>query len=111
MWLFINEVGFLSVIEREGQPDQLVVRARDAADLQRLKKLYLPTLSATETTLDRDYGWRAVCTKEGFGAAVAAAVMDVRYFNFKASTEKTLGRFRARVYHAVWSALLRLQRP
>ncbi len=111
MWIFISNVGFLSAIEREGHSDQLVVRARDAADLVRLKRLYLPMLGAIESTPRRDYCSRATSSKKAFAAAVSAAVLDVQYFNFKSETARVLGRFREAVYHDVWAALLRLQRP
>lgn len=111
MWIFISNVGFLSVIEREGHADQFVVRARDAADLVRLKKLYLPTLGAIESTPRRDYCARATSSKKAFATAVSAVVSDIQYFNFKTETARVLGRAREAAYHDVWAALLRLQNP
>lgn len=111
MWIFIAKAGFFSVVRQQGHPDQLVVRARDAADLGRLKKLYLPRLGAVEHTPRRDYSARATCSKKAFAEAVSAAVDDVGYFNFKSESGRVLGKFREGVYHDVWAALLRLQQP
>lgn len=110
MWVFINGAGYFSVIEREGHPDQLIVRARDAADLERLKGLYLPTLGTIQHTPRRDYAARATSTKTAFATALGKAVLDIRYFNFKAATATALGRERESIYHGVWRALLPLQR-
>jgi hypothetical protein len=110
MWIFLARAGFYSVIQCGGFADQLVVRARDRQDLVRLKKLYLPTLGAIENTPERDYGYRSTCTKKAFAAALAKAVEAIDFPNFKAETQKALGTEREMAYHAVWAALLRLQR-
>lgn len=109
MWIFVARAGFFSVVQREGHPDQLVVRARDADDLRRLKKLYLPSLGETVRLKGRDYPVRAYAAKKAFSAALALAVEDVSYFNFKAETARTLGTLREVVYSDVWQVLLRLQ--
>jgi hypothetical protein len=49
MWLFTT-FGFFSVVQKS-HSDGLTVRARDAADLDRLRAEYLPELSATVTPL------------------------------------------------------------
>lgn len=109
MWIFLARAGYFSVVVRDGHPDQLVVRARDAEDLRRLKKLYLPTLGETLRLKGRDYPARAYATKKAFSAALTAAVRDIDFSNFKAETARALGPEREAVYHEVWRVLLGLQ--
>lgn len=111
MWIFLARAGYFSVVVRDGHHDQLVVRARDADDLKRLKKLYLPTLGETIRLKNRDYPARAYATKKGFSAALALAVEDIDFGNFKEETARVLGVPREAVYHEVWRVLLRLSRP
>lgn len=109
MWIFLAHAGYFSVVQREGHGDQLVVRARDAADLARLRRLYLPTLGETLRLKNRDYPARAYTTKKEFAAALVLAVEAISFDNFKAETARALGPRRAGVYHEVWRALLPLQ--
>lgn len=111
MWLFLARAGYFSVVQHDGHPDQLVVRARDADDLKRFKNLYLPTLGETIRLKNRDYPVRAHTTKQAFSAALALAIEDLSYFNFKAETARALGAQREAVYNDIWGILRRgLQR-
>ncbi|MCA3014820.1 MAG: hypothetical protein INH41_20745 [Myxococcaceae bacterium] len=109
MWIFLAHAGFFSVVQRDGHPDQLVVRARDADDLKRLKKLYLPTLGETIRLKGRDYPVRAYTTKEAFSSALALAVKAIEFTNFKAETARAIGAERAATYHEVWAILHHLE--
>lgn len=109
MWIFLARAGYFSVVVRDGHPDQLVVRARDADDLKRLKKFYLPTLGETIRLKGRDYPARAYATKKAFSAALALAVEDIDFRNFKAETARAMGADREAIYHEVWRALLGLE--
>jgi len=109
MWIFIAHAGFFSVVQRDGHPDQLVVRARDADDLKRLKKLYLPTLGETIRLKGRDYPARAHATKKAFSAALSLAVNDIDFTNFKAETARAIGAEREATYHEVWAILHQLE--
>lgn len=111
MWSFIPKCGFLSVVQHDGRADQVVVRARVADDLVRLKALFVPKLGAIEATPQRDYGWRADCSKAAFARALAKAAADIDYFNVKAETARRLGRAREAVCHEVWATLLQLRSP
>jgi hypothetical protein len=111
VWLFVARAGYFSAVERDGHPDQLVVRARDGDDLLRLRKLYLPELGEILNLEGTDYPVRAHTTKKAFSAALAKAVEEITFANFKAETERTLGKTRAAIYGEVWRVLLRLTRP
>lgn len=111
MWVFVARAGYFSAVERDGHSDQLVVRARDREDLVRLRKLYLPELGEILDLEGTDYPVRAYTTKRAFSAALAKAVEDITFSNFKAESERTLGKTRASIYGEVWRVLLRLSRP
>jgi hypothetical protein len=53
MWLLIPE-GFHSIVQKAGDAE-LCVRARDAGDLDRLRKTYMPELGLTTETPAPDY--------------------------------------------------------
>lgn len=96
--------GCFSVVQKPGTVD-LTVRARVAADLDALRARYLPGLSPTQRTPDRDYAYRATVSHAELGAAMARIVEDVTYGNFKAEVMRTQGCAREQVYAEVWSVL------
>ena len=57
MWLFTT-FGFFSIVQKPGQR-HLCIRARSAADLDRLRARYLPALGPIETGTGTDYPHRA----------------------------------------------------
>lgn len=105
MWIFLARAGYFSVVVREGHPDQLVVRARDADDLRRLKQFYLPSLGTTLRLKGRDYPARAFTSKKAFSEALALAVEEIAFQNFKSETARAIGPEREAVYHDVWRVL------
>ncbi len=110
MWLITTD-GFYSVVDKTpgGVGDELTVRARCAADLDRLRER-LPALSETRTGAGTDYPHRASVPKERFAAAVAAIATDIDYSNFKNEVAVRRGRRHAHVLADVWHALLQLER-
>lgn len=105
-WIFAK-TGFYSVVEaRDGQ---LKVRARAAADLDRLREAYLPELSPTEHTPHRDYAFRAYASKDEFAAAMARIGLDISYGNFKQDVLERRGPEREGIYLRVWSVMRELQ--
>lgn len=111
MWI-ISEFGFFSVVEKPGDREagMLTVRARVKADLEALRKTCLPTLGPISTSRTNDYRFRAQATRSDVAAAMARAVQNIGYDNFKSRVTKTQGAPRAEVYGLVWEDLLGLQR-
>lgn len=108
MWL-ITTLGFYSIVSKPGDADVdvLTVRARSAADLDRLRERYLPELGPTEAHTGTDYPYRARAPKAAVARAASAAVGDIDYVNFKSRVAKT-DPAREKLYAAVWSVLHRI---
>ena len=100
MWLFTPS-GFYSVVQKRGD-QHLTVRARDAADLDRLRAQYLPSLSATLATPRNDYPFRANATHKNFAAALGRIAKDIDYDNFKDAVASRCGDRRAAIFSEVW---------
>ncbi len=107
MWLFTT-IGFFSVVQKPGEA-QLTVRARVAADLDRLRERYLPTMSATVANAGTDYPFRARVSRKAFSEAMARMGEDIDYANFKNEVAKVSGKGRAGIYSGVWTRLLALE--
>ncbi len=110
MWLFTTS-GFYSIVEKpwDRLAGTLTVRARVAADLDRLRSGILPALGPTVHDPAADYRFRAQAPREAVALAVAQAVQDLDYDNFKSAVGKVQGHARAGVYHEVWASALKLQ--
>jgi hypothetical protein len=108
MWLFYPKAGFFSIVQKSGDAD-LTVRARVAADLDRLRELYLPTLSPTIAHAGTDYPFRAKASRATFSAAMAKLAEAIDYSNFKNEVAKVGGKKRAAIYSGVWQHLLALE--
>jgi hypothetical protein len=106
MWLLIPE-GFYSVFQKPGDAD-LSVRARVAADLDRLRSTYLPTLSPTIETPGGDYRYRAWIGREALATGMAEIARHLDYSNFKNEVAR-LDPDRADTYSHVWGELGQLQ--
>ena len=105
MWLF-TPFGFYSVV-RDRTGKKLMIRTRIRADLDRLRKLYLPSLSATKDTPLADYPHRAFASPKAFGAALRAFAQDIDYRNFKDEVERVLGLARELQCHTVHGVMSR----
>ena len=99
--------GFYSIVQKGGETD-LCVRTRVAADLDRLREGYLPTLTESVETPGGDYRYRAWATHEAVAEALAAIARDLSYDNFKNEVARR-DRDRAHAYHDVWDVLGRIQ--
>jgi hypothetical protein len=106
MWV-ISKAGFFSVVQKAGE-DGLTIRARARADLETLRRKYLPTLGEIIECDGTDYRYRARATHADFATALAAIVTDIGYPNFKNAVAATQGHERADVYHDVWRTLGRI---
>lgn len=107
MWLFTS-IGFFSVVQKPRQTD-LTIRARVAADLDRLRERYLPSLSPTRSEGGTDYPYRATASREAWTTALAKLGCDVTYANFKAEVTRSQGMERERIYERVWGVLRELE--
>src|SRR4051812_25759024 len=106
MWLLIPD-GFYSIVRRDGEAD-LCVRARQASDLDLLRKIHVPELSETVETRGTDYRYRAWASPEAIADGLAVIARGVDYPNFKAELERRDPE-RAAAYAAVWGILADLQ--
>lgn len=102
MWIFTT-TGFYSV-NRTPDGKRLQLRARVAADLDNFREKYCPDLGETIELPYTDYQFRAEVDSRHLGDALAAAVEDVDYKNFKNSVEDKSGD-RHHAYMDVWEAL------
>src|SRR5690348_1844856 len=106
MWLLTPD-GFFSIVQKTDEED-LCVRARDAADLDRLRSRYLPTLNKTLETHGGDYRYRAWVSREALAEVMVAIVRDLDYSNFKNEVARRDPE-RAHLYGEVWSVLGQIQ--
>jgi hypothetical protein len=106
MWLLIPE-GFFSIVQKHGE-EELCVRARVRADLDRLRAAYLPTLGETVETPGGDYRYRAWISRHDLAAGMTGIVRNLDYANFKDEVARHYTS-RAHVYSRVWSVLGDLQ--
>lgn len=121
MWIF-HGLGVLMPALRppatvpEGDPQTMQVRARRAADLDRFREAYCPSLGPTQATPEMDYDYRAYVEPEAFALALAQMVRDIDYTKFKPTTQRwDSGASELELhgfYNSVWSLMLsRLSRP
>jgi len=108
MWIFTT-VGFFSVVQKPNETF-LTVRARVAADLDRLREKYMPELSETTSRGGTDYPCRATIGHEDFARGVTKLARDIHYSNFKNEDQSKMGNKREQVYSKVWSVLKQLER-
>jgi hypothetical protein len=110
MWLQTT-CGFFSIVEKpeDRGAGTLTVRARVKKDLEDLKALYIPELTAITTSGNTDYRYRAKASKAAVSAGIGRAVTGIDYSNFKNAVASRQGQARAAVYHEVWDTLLELQ--
>lgn len=100
MWLFINEA-FLSIVDKGGDGNTLLVRARRAGDIERV----FPE-AIVQVGSGTDYRFRARIDRERVATAIADSIRKIDYPNFK-STVTDAERHDA--YMDVWSAMYAFQ--
>lgn len=106
MWLY-TAIGFFSIVQKNGD-EELSVLARVRADLERLKHLYIPSMSAISETVDTDYRFRGRVSHAAFADAAYHIALGIDYPNFKDAIAERSGTARANVYANVWAATLGL---
>lgn len=100
MWVFLNNA-FLSIVHKDCEPDQLMVRARRRGDIERV----FPGAEVTEYTRS-DYMFRAPVSREEIAKALTVQVAFLNYDNFKNSIEDP-GLHSAA--ERVWDVMAKLQ--
>lgn len=108
MWLITPEF-FISVVQKKPTDTKLCLRARCAADLDRLRDKYLPSLGKTLKKQGTDYPFRAFADRGAVARAMADIATSITYSNMKNETRKVLGADREHAYHNVWADLLALE--
>ena len=108
MWLFTTD-GFYSVVTAKEFGQELQVRARAKADLDRLRSTHLPSLGESVHLPGRDYPWRAFTTHEAFAECAARLARSIDYSNIKDVIHARLGHDRATIYARVWSVCLAIE--
>lgn len=91
----------------EGDNRVLQVRARRKIDLERLRDIYMgDDLGDSISLAHTDYEWRAYCTLEAWGRALAKIAMDIDYVKFKETAEKKFDDHDLHgAYLKIWSSL------
>jgi hypothetical protein len=100
MWIMFSDC-FLSIVSKDCQPDELLVRARRKGDIERV----FPEAKVKRDT-KVDYLFRAVIPRREIALAIAKRMDDIDYPNFKDTvTDDKLHR----AYMQVWFAMVELQ--
>lgn len=116
MWLF-TDTGFYSVAEvppwdkkLPEATEELVVRARVKADLDRLRERYMPGLGPSLTTPNCDYRFRAYVSRKELARGYGRMAAQLDYHNFKNTVRTRMGAKREEPLHRIWSIMHALQR-
>ena len=107
MWL-MTDTGFYSATFKDGQ---IQVRARDAADLDRLRDRYAPELGPNIETFLADYPYRALLAADQWGTVCSRIGSNIRYDNFKSEVGRVMGHERASIYSRIWGILWDVETP
>lgn len=107
-------IGFFSVAQADGflgaPPDKtLMIRARDAEDLDRLRDAFIPGLGETVKAPGRDYPVRAFTTHHEFADGLAKMALAIDYGKFKNAVADRQGPTRPKVYGKVWKDCLAIE--
>ena len=108
MWLFLID-GFYSVVADRNNPDNLLVRARDDGDAQRMADLLTdasrkPVLVVP--TPNHDYAFRMIVHRDVFARVLGDIARDISYDNFKDEVHQVRGFARSSIYSRVWSFMI-----
>lgn len=102
MWL-VYAGGFLSIVDKGCEKDELLVRARRSGDIEAL----FPRATVIEGG-GTDYRFRAVVSRREIAGAIADVVDLIDYPNFKSEVERRGDHKLAGALHGVWRNLLAL---
>lgn len=110
MWIQ-TKFGFFSIVRKkeDAADGTLTIRARVEGDLENLRDHFLPEMGEISKTPHNDYRFRARAPQAAVANALAKAVMDIGYGNFKNEVAAKQGNARAKVYGKVWDVLYQMQ--
>jgi hypothetical protein len=100
MWIALSDA-YLSIVRDLDNPDNLLVRARVAGDIERV----FPDAKAAFTP-NHDYAFRCTLPRQTVVNAIAAAVADIGYSNFKNSVRDAA---RHAAFLNIWATMCRYQ--
>ena len=102
MWIMLSDA-FFSIVSKNCGPDELMVRARRKGDIEKA----FPGAKVKKSTTS-DYRYRADIPRKEVALALAKAIADIDYPNFKDSVEDEWLHYS---YLKVWLAMSELQHP
>lgn len=82
MWLCLNKA-FLSVVRKDGKPDELCVRARRREHINNV----FPNAKVIKSP-NNDYRYRAFIKDTEVAKVISQNIVDIDYDNFKNSVEE-----------------------
>jgi hypothetical protein len=98
-----KSICFYSIVAKDCAPNELLVRARRAGDIEKV----FPDAKVSRNTKS-DYLYRAVLPRDVVKQALAAMIDKIDYPNFKDSVEDSSLHA---AYAGVWHAMAGLQHP
>lgn len=106
MWLFTKN-SFVSIVQADGHPDDVLVRARRRADLI---KLFPDEETHITSDENRDYRFRILVAKSRLAERLTSYVMnELDYGNFKAAQGHDTSEWGDFLYR-VWAAGYEMQK-
>ena len=102
MWLCLNDA-FLSIVHKDCQRDELLVRARREGDIERI----FPQANVTRSTTT-DYLFRSVIPRHTVEQAMLGELRRITYSNFKDTVQDEPLH---NAYLGVWNRMAMLQKP
>ncbi len=106
MWVYFQG-GFVSIVQQRNT-NALVVRGRKRGDVEAFVEA-AGLEDNIERTVQSDYRYRTVMTRQQVAYAMAAVVQAINYSNFKDHVHRQQGPDRARIYGNVWAATLAVE--
>ena len=103
MWIMLRD-SFLSIVKKDCKDGELLVRSRRAGDIERV---FGRKVKVTRS-LDSDYLYRAVISKQDVQDAMLAETDSIDYPNFKDAVKDHELHM---AYLKVWTAMAALQIP
>jgi hypothetical protein len=101
MWICLSDA-FLSIVHKDCEPDELLVRARRQGDIQKV----FPN-AVVKKTIGNDYLYRAAIKRAEVAEAFATLALDtIDYPNFKNTVRDNKLH---NAFNAIWHTVAKLQ--
>jgi hypothetical protein len=108
MWIFTPE-GFFSIVAADEFGEEIMVRARSADDLDRLRASCFPGLGPNVELPGRDYPVRAFTSRADLATCLSLIATSLDYSNFKSEVARRHSSTRAHIYGRIWEDCLAIQ--